>query len=476
MPELFLITITLYLLIWCVFITTTLNNKFINKHLIILILETLIIMLFLLIWNNKTTTILFYNSLIIDIFTTKIKILILIFTIIYFLFTYNYVTKKKLLDYEFPLLILISIFATLVLISSYDLITLYLSIELQSLCFYILAAIQRTSRFSSEAGLKYFILGACSSSFLLFGMSFIYGFTGSTNFEDIAKILAEYKLTSQVIPHSIELGLIFFIIGFLFKLTAVPFHIWSPDVYEGSPLIVTTFFATIPKFAIFILFTKLLYITFFDLILIWQPLLTITAAITILFATFATLAQRKIKRFLAYSSISHVGYMLIGLTTGTITGIHAFLLYLITYIITLFAFFGMLLNLKKNNKNLIYLTDLLHIKPITFKIIFILLLFSISGIPPLLGFFTKFYIFFSAIEASYYILPFIGIITSTIGAFYYIRIIKIIQFEKLYHSITITKENTLSINFIIYLLCILCFFFFAPNFLFLEVYKLCLLL
>ena len=227
-----------------------------------------------------------------------------------------------------------------------------------------LAAFKRTSHLSTEAGLKYFVLGALSSSFLLFGMSLIYGFTGSTNFIEISKSILN-STNLENITNTFILGFILILCGFLFKLTAVPFHIWSPDVYEGAPLLVMIFFSTVPKLAIFCFFTKLIYTTFFDLYFIWQPVLITTATLTILFSSIAALYQKKIKRFLAYSSINHVGYMLMSLGTGTLLGVHAFFLYIFIYILTMFTFFSILISLKKEtNKNIIYITDLLYLKKI----------------------------------------------------------------------------------------------------------------
>jgi NADH-quinone oxidoreductase subunit N len=368
-----------------------------------------------------------------------------------------------------------SVFAILVLISANDLVTVYLSIELQSLCLYVLAAFKRTSQFSSEAGLKYFVLGAFSSSILLFGMSLLYGFSGSTNFSEISQITISTLNLQDNLPYAFQLGFIFLLCGFLFKLTAVPFHVWSPDVYEGSPLVTTIFFSTIPKLAIFGFFTKILFTTFFSLYFLWQPLLSTIAALTIIFATLAALYQKKIKRFLAYTSINHVGYMLMGLSTGTLTGLHSFFLYIIIYLLTMFTFFGIFLSLKKkNNKNLIYLTDLLFmdkIHPIN-KLVLILSLFSMAGIPPLIGFFSKFYIFFAAIETKYYFLVIIAIICSTLSAFYYIRIIKIINFEKIDNfNNWKEQEKTVTLLYIIGGALVSSFFILSPNFLVLKAYQ-----
>lgn len=482
LPELFFITATLILLLWSLEISTKLWtwNVELTKNIVYLLIEINVITLLLLLNNLHKTKIIFYESIISDNYTIFIKVTLLFF-IIFFLIIALEPVKQEFSDrFEFLILIALTTFALLILISTNDLIAFYLSVEMQSLCLYVLAAFKHTSNLSTEAGLKYFILGALSSSLLLFGMSLIYGFTGSTNFTEISKSILLNNTNLENIPSTFILGLILLLCGFLFKLTAVPFHIWSPDVYEGAPLLVMIFFSTIPKLAIFFFFTKLIYTVFFNFYFIWQPLLIITASLTILFSSIATLYQKKIKRFLAYSSINHVGYMLMSLATGTLMGIHAFFLYIYIYIITMFTFFSILVSLKKEtNKNIIYITDLLYMKkiyPIT-RIILTLLFFSMAGIPPLIGFFAKFYVFLAAIEINYYLLLLISILCSTLSAFYYIRIIKIINFEKTFNlNITKFKPNAIVYAYSLLGLLVITLFFIVPNFLVTETYYLGLLL
>jgi NADH-quinone oxidoreductase subunit N len=481
LPELFFIITILILLLWTLEFSSkywTWNTK-LTRNIVYLLIEIHFITFLLLLNNLHKTKIIFYESIISNNYTIFIKMIILICIIIFLIISLESVEQEFSERFEFLILIALTTFALLILISSNDIISFYLSIEMQSLCLYVLAAFKRTSQLSTEAGLKYFVLGALSSSFLLFGMSLIYGFTGSTNFIEISKsVLNSTNLES--ITNTFILGFILILCGFLFKLTAVPFHIWSPDVYEGAPLLVMIFFSTVPKLAIFCFFTKLIYTTFFDLYFIWQPILIITAALTILFSSIAALYQKKIKRFLAYSSINHVGYMLMSLATGTLLGVHSFFLYIFIYILTMFTFFSILISLKKEtNKNIIYLTDLLYIKkiyPIT-RIILTLLFFSMAGIPPLIGFFAKFYVFLAAIETNYYLLLLISILCSTLSAFYYIRIIKIINFEKTLNINIIEFKPSL----IVYIYCLLgvlliTLFFIVPNFLVTETYYLGLLL
>jgi NADH-quinone oxidoreductase subunit N len=482
LPEIFLITSTTVLLLWSLFVTTSPNincGKSTQNLLVLLIINLGLTVLLLTLNINKKKAI-FYDNVLIDNYSTILKILILICTIIFLTISSKSINKNFSTEFEFPILIVFSIFAIMVLLSANDLITFYLSIELQSLCLYVLAAFKKDSQFSSEAGLKYFVLGAFSSSIILFGMSLIYGFSGSTNFDEISKIVTCTTNSQLELPYTLQLGLVFLICGFLFKLTAVPFHVWSPDVYEGSPMVTTIYFSTIPKLAIFGLFAKVLFTTFFNLHYIWQPLLNNVAGLTIVFASLAALYQKKVKRFLAYSSISHVGYMLIGLSTGTITGLHAFFLYILIYLITMFTFFGLFISLQKTkNKTLIYLTDLLflnNVNPLT-KLALIVSLFSMASIPPLMGFFAKFYILFAAVETNQYFLVALAVLCSTLSAFYYIRIIKIINFEKIENlNYQRTQQSTLTLFYVGLGILFVSFFVISPNFLVLKTYQLAMLL
>lgn len=481
LPELFFIIAILVILLWSLEFSTKswIWNTKLTKNIVYLLIEIHSITFILLLNNLHRTKIIFYESIISDNYTILIKMIILVCMILFLVIAIEPVKQEFSDRFELLILIALTTFALLLLVSTNDLISFYLSIEMQSLCLYVLAAFKRTSQLSTEAGLKYFVLGALSSSFLLFGMSLIYGFTGSTNFAEISKSILN-SANLENVTNTLILGLILVLCGFLFKLTAVPFHIWSPDVYEGAPLLVMIFFSTVPKFAIFCFFTKLLYITFFDLYFIWQPILIVTASLTILFSSLAALYQKKLKRFLAYSSINHVGYMLMSLSTGTLMGVHAFFLYILIYMLTMFTFFSMLISLKREtNKNIVYLTDLLYLKqiyPIT-RIIITLLFFSMAGIPPLIGFFAKFYVFLAAVETNYYLLLTISILCSTLSAFYYIRVIKIINFEKTL-NLNILEFKPTSLVYIYNLLGLLLItlFFIAPNFLVTETYYLGLLL
>jgi NADH-quinone oxidoreductase subunit N len=332
--------------------------------------------------------------------------------------------------YEVPLLMILSLIGMIFLLSSYDLLMIYLSIELQSLCFYLLATFRTKSKFATEAGVKYFILGAFASGILLFGISLIYGFTGTTNFSTLQLIW----LVDDTIPTSLRIGLLFFLIGFFFKIGLAPFHQWLPDVYEGSPLIVTFFFSLFPKLVYFGLLGRLLLTTFLPLYSFWQPLLQLITIITLIAGTLGTLYQKKIKRFLAYSTITHAGYLCLGLVVANLEGLHVVYLYLFSYLITIIGVFSLLLMCfyRTTGRPLRYLTELAflryHHPLLSFGLSMLIL--SMAGIPFLVGFFLKFALFTVVWSYKFYLEVFVAFIATIVGAFYYVRIVKIVLFEK----------------------------------------------
>jgi NADH-quinone oxidoreductase subunit N len=378
----------------------------------------------------------------------------------------NSVAGSNFLVWEVVLLILLAVLGILLLISSNDLLALYLAIELQSLCLYVLAALKRTSEYSVEAGLKYFVLGAFSSGFLLFGCALIYAYAGTTNFEKLMLINSSGMLleSNNYVIAGLITGIAFITIALLFKLAAVPFHMWAPDVYEGAPTIVTAFFAIVPKIAIFSVLIRLFYNIFYDILFLLPNsidktmlvsntsdislinessvmVLSICAMLSMLVGTLGALAQKKIKRLLAYSAISHAGYMLMGFATGTIEGIEALLIYIMIYIIITIATFSMVIALKK----VVYITDLdlLNQTNPVLAITFAIFIFSTAGIPPLAGFFSKLYLFLAAISASMYPLVIVALISSCIGCFYYIRLIKLVFFSERVKTVNIIREQVL---------------------------------
>jgi proton-translocating NADH-quinone oxidoreductase chain N len=430
-PEIFLFLIINLLLIYGVIYNTSKYHYYPNliKNIGWLSIQTLLITILLLI-NNQINLNLFFNSVLINTeLTFFFKVFVLIISILCFILSFNYLKNEKINTFEYHILKLFIVLGSFFLISSNDLLILYLSIEISSLALYILAAYKKNSSLSTEAGLKYVILGSFSSGLYLFGSSLIYGFTGTINFTNLTILF----FTDTSVYHGIILGLIFLFISLLFKLGVAPFHMWVPDIYEGIPTSVTLFLTTVPKIAIFSVLIRFCNEIFFNLLVYWQPLLIISSLLSIILGTFILINQKKIKRFLAYSSIVHMGYLLIGLTLGTIEGTQASILYLIIYMINTINIWGLLfaINYVQKQKYIRYLSDLNSLyktNPIL-AFTFVISLFSMAGIPPLAGFFSKFYIFFAALENGSYIVLILGLLTSIIGSFYYIRIIKIIYFE-----------------------------------------------
>ena len=367
---------------------------------------------------------LFNNSYKIDQLSTFMKIITIISGIFVLISSYKYIKIEKIFKIEYFILILCSILGMLVMISSYDLMVFYIGLELQSLSLYVLAAFNRNQTKSSEAGLKYFILSALSSGLLLYGCSLIYGFSGSTNF---------YLISENI--HSSEygnvFGIVFILVGLAFKIAVVPFHMWAPDVYEGSPTSVTLFFAIVPKVAALTVFIRFLYVPFVNLIDQWQMIIIFLSLASMIFGAVAAIGQKNLKRLIAYSSIGHMGYALAGLAVGTNSGIQSSIIYISIYLIMNLGIFCCLFMMKRKDKFFDNLEDLAGLSknhPII-SLSLLILLFSLAGIPPMAGFFAKFYIFMSVIEQSMYFLAIVGLLSTVISAFYYLRIIKIIYFD-----------------------------------------------
>lgn len=388
-----------------------------------------------------------YMTLQITSYATLLKLIIIILSFFLFLLTLSYVKFEKINSFEYVILVLLSILGLLFLLSTNNVILLFLSLELQSLSFYILCSYQRTKEASIEAGLKYFIFGSFSSALLLFGVALLYGLTGITYFSDFGIVFSNFSIgfldyitlgfefsPGLTYDNTIALlGLTLLIIGFLFKLYAVPFHVWVPDIYEGSPTSVTALFALLPSTAIIGFFAKILYISFLPFMDHWILLLLITSTLSLLLGAFAAIAQKRIKRLIAYSSIGHTGYVLLGLSSCSVDALNATFFYVISYSIMTIAFFSAYMALRKqvNNSMLDYISDLralLKQNPLMALSIAVIF-FSMAGVPPLLGFFSKLYIFLSVAEEFMYFFLFIGITTSAISAYYYLNIIRVMFFE-----------------------------------------------
>ncbi len=381
--------------------------------------------------------------------------------------------RAKINLFEFYSVTLLALISLMILVSSYDLISIYISIEMQSLCFYILAAINRYSAFSTEAGLKYFVLGAFISGLFLFGASILYGITGTTNLNAYALLFASDLTNGLDLNLSIFfLGVLFILVAVLFKIAAAPFHVWSPDVYEGAPLNSTIIFVILPKVVLLILLFRILYYSFFSFFEDFQSLLILSGTLSVLIGSFMALRQKRLKRLLIYSSISHVGFLLLGCATGTILGLTSVIYYIIFYLITSVLVWGVLALLTNNTA--LYITDLAVLARTNPVLGFTLAvgLFSLAGIPPLVGFSMKFFIFSAAINAHLYMASAIIIVLSVLGAFYYLRVIKVAYFEKqntYKNVIVINDELTVFLISVAFVLVVITFF--NPNLFLLHAYK-----
>ncbi len=419
-PEIFLSLSVMFLLMIGVFKKKSEKVVYNLSTVILLVLLALVINLF-----SIDEIYIFNESYKIDLLSTFMKSLIIVVAIFVMISSFIYLKSLNILKIEYPILILSSILGMMVMISSNDLIVFYLGLELQSLALYVLATFNRDNVLSSESGLKYFVLSALSSGLLLYGCSLVYGFSGSTNFNIIAS-------TSTSIEYGVVFGLVFIIVGLAFKISAVPFHMWAPDVYQGSPTSVTLLFAALPKVAALTVFIRFLYTPFVNLIDQWQTILIFISIASMLFGAVAAIGQSNLKRLIAYSSISHMGYALAGLASGTNQGIQSSVIYISIYLVMTLAFFSCLFMLRKKNlfyENIHDLSGLSTNHPVL-SIALLIVLFSLAGIPPLAGFFAKFYIFMAVIEQSMYFLAIVGLLSTVVAAFYYLRLIKIIYFDK----------------------------------------------
>ena len=447
-PELFLTTSIMILLMIGVFYKNSFN--LIYKLSVITLLAT-----FILLFNHSidTSTRLFNNSYTIDYFSLFMKVLTLIACIFVMLSSFDYIKLIGINKMEYPILILSSTLGMMIMISSYDLIVFYMGLELQSLSLYVLASFNRDNYRSSEAGLKYFILGALSSGLLLYGCSLIYGFSGSTNFDLIAQNMDQLNTGSIF-------GIVFILVGLAFKVSAVPFHMWAPDVYEGSPTSVTTFFAIVPKVAALTVFIRFLYVPFINVIGQWQMIIIFISLASMILGAVAAIGQTNIKRLMAYSSIGHMGYALAGLATASNVGIQGTVIYLSIYLLMNLGIFSCIFMMRR--KDIFYediqdLSGLSKNHPII-SFCLLVLLFSLAGIPPLAGFFAKFYIFMAVIKAEMYVLAIMGLITTVISAFYYLRIIKIIYFDESKEMFEMDQNFGLRISLILSTIIILVYF------------------
>ncbi|WP_323007612.1 NADH-quinone oxidoreductase subunit NuoN [Pseudorhodobacter sp.] len=362
-----------------------------------------------------------------DPFARFAKVTILLSAAAVLLISQDYMTRRGMLRFEFPILVALAVLGMLFMVSAGDLIALYMGLELQSLSLYVVASMRRDNVKSSEAGLKYFVLGSLSSGILLYGASLTYGYAGTTDFSGILSTLGQGD-----IPLGLMFGLVFLITGLAFKVSAVPFHMWTPDVYEGSPTPVTAFFATAPKVAAMALLARLLYDAFGTIPGQWGQVIAALSVLSMFVGAIAAIGQRDIKRLMAYSSIAHMGFALIGLASGTVLGVQAMLVYMVIYVSMNIGTFAFILSMERDGHAVTTIDSLnmLSKKAPLQALAMLVLLFSLAGVPPMLGFFGKFYVLQAAVNANMTWLAVAGAVASVIGAFYYLRIVFYIYFGK----------------------------------------------
>jgi NADH-quinone oxidoreductase subunit N len=402
----------------------------------------------------------FYGMFITDAFAVFMKALVLIGSAVTILIGMRYNEEQGIARFEFPVLVMLATTGMMVMISANDLITLYVGLELQNLALYVVASFNRDSVRSSEAGLKYFVLGALSSGMLLYGASLIYGFTGTTAFADLAKLMSGGAVPST----GVIIGLVFVVVGLAFKVSAVPFHMWTPDVYEGAPTPVTAFFAVAPKVAALALFIRFMIAPFGPLIGEWRQIIIFLSIASMMLGAFAAIAQQSIKRLMAYSSIGHVGYALIGLAAGTANGIRGVLVYMAIYLFMTVGTFAVILCMRREGRMLEGISDLAGLSRSQpgLALALAIFMFALSGIPPTAGFFAKLYVFLAAIDAKLAGLAVIGVVTSVVSAFYYLRVVRVMYFDEpvgvFDHPITAELKGVLFVTAVVTL-----FFFLLPG-------------
>ena len=372
---------------------------------------------------------LFEGSFVNDDFARFMKVLALGGSAFALMLAFDDFRDLKIMKFEYPVLVLLATTGMMVMISARDLIALYIGLELQSLALYVVAAYRRDSVRASEAGLKYFVLGALSSGMLLYGASLLYGFSGSTDFQVIANAAKGAEVATNL---WLIFGLVFLMVGLAFKISAVPFHMWTPDVYEGSATPVTAFFATAPKVAAMALLVRVTLDAFPGIAVQWQQIITFVAIASMLLGAFAAIGQNNIKRLMAYSSIANIGFALVGLAANSVEGTQGVIIYMAIYVVMTLGTFACILSMRRNEVAVEEISELSGLARTNLPMAFALmiLMFSLAGIPPLVGFFAKYYVFLAAINAGLYPLAVVGVLASVVGAYYYLRVIKVMFFDE----------------------------------------------
>jgi NADH-quinone oxidoreductase subunit N len=425
LPEIFLIGAAMALLMFGVFMGER-STRLVSWLAVAALVVTIVLVASLTPASGRM--LLFADMFATSLYTAFVKILVLGASALGIIMAIGYNEREGIARFEFPVLILLATSGMMMMVSANDLIALYVGLELQSLALYVVASFRRDSVKSSEAGLKYFVLGALASGMLLYGASLIYGFTGSTNFAQLAGVLTEKDATNV----GIIIGLVFVMVGLAFKCSAFPFHMWTPDVYEGSPTPVTAFFSAAPKLAAIGLFVSVLTGPFGKLVGQWQQVLVLISIGSMALGAFAAINQSNIKRLLAYSSIGHVGYALIGLAAGTEAGYRGVLIYMAIYIVMTLGTFAVVLCMRRGGQTVETIPDLAGLSKTrpAMAAVLLIMMFSMAGIPPFAGFWGKLYVFLAAIDAKLYTLAILGVLASVVAAYYYIRIVKLMYFDE----------------------------------------------
>ena len=422
-PEMLVAAAAMVLLLLGVFRPEAMR-LFHRSAMVVLLLAVLVVLLPS--WLGFEGVVLFGGAFVADDFARYMKCLILLASVFAIVMSQDYLVREQLQRFEYPVLILLAGLGMCLMVSAQDLISLYLSLELQGLCLYVLATFQRDSLRSSEAGLKYFVLGALSSGILLYGCSLLYGFGGAASFVALAQTAA-----SQPDHLGLIFGLVFVLAGLAFKVSAVPFHMWTPDVYEGAPTPVTAFLAGAAKLAAVALLLRFVITGFLPMLAEWRQVIIALSVASMALGAFAAIGQRSIKRLMAYSAIGHVGYMLTALVAGSNAGLRGILFYLALYLVMNIGVFCAILAMRRQDRPVERIDDLagLHERQPAMALLLAILLFSLAGVPPLAGFFGKFHVFLAVVEAGFYPLAVIGVLTSVVAAFYYLRIVKMMYFD-----------------------------------------------
>jgi NADH-quinone oxidoreductase subunit N len=424
LPEILLAVGAMSLLLWWSFRGDKDADKISISAMILLILASLIVLV-----GSGQRVVTFNGAFVQDAFARFVKCAVLLGSAVAILMSLSFLRQEGLRRFELPVLILLANVGMGMMVSANDLIAVYMGLELMSLSLYVVASINRDNLRSTEAGLKYFVLGALSSGIFLYGASLVYGFTGTTAFDGIANAVTQGERPGV----GLVFGLVFMMAGFAFKVSAVPFHMWTPDVYEGAPTPITAFFAAAPKLAAMALFVRVMVDAFPNAVPAWQQIVTFIAIASMLLGAFAAIGQTNIKRLLAYSSIANMGFALVGLAAGTEEGIRGVLVYMIVYLFMTIGTFAVVLSMRTRQQGMVedvdQLAGLSKKSPLMAALLAVMM-FSLIGLPPLAGFFGKYLVFLAAINANLFPLAVIGMLSSAVGAYYYLRIVKVMYFDE----------------------------------------------